>query len=75
MENFTAVVSDFLSSSALIQVKDAAELETALESLLSDKTSRNDYGRRAAAVVKAKQGVLQRSINEISAILRPLPSR
>jgi 3-deoxy-D-manno-octulosonic-acid transferase len=70
MENFAAVVEDFLSAKAVIQIGNAAELETTIEALLRDKSMREEYGRRASSLIKANQGVVQKSVKEIAGILR-----
>lgn len=61
MENFLAVVADFLSAGALVQVKDVAGLERTFSSLLSNPRERESLGRRAGSVVSDKRGVAGRS--------------
>jgi 3-deoxy-D-manno-octulosonic-acid transferase len=70
MENFAAVVEDFLAAKAVIQIGTAAELETTIEALLRDKSMREEYGLRASSLIKANQGVVQKSVNEIAALMR-----
>ena len=61
MENFVAVVDDFVKARAVIQVKDAVGLEAALDSLLSDTSVREYCGRRAGSVVSDNKGVTSKS--------------
>jgi 3-deoxy-D-manno-octulosonic-acid transferase len=70
MENFAAVVEDFLAAKAVIQVGNAAELETTIQALLRDKSMREEYGQRASSLIKANQGVVQKSVKEIAGIVR-----
>jgi 3-deoxy-D-manno-octulosonic-acid transferase len=65
MENFRPVVADFLETGALRQVPDTVGLATALRELLSDPARRADLGARAGAVVRAKSGALQRTVDEL----------
>ncbi|MFC1497826.1 3-deoxy-D-manno-octulosonic acid transferase [Verrucomicrobiota bacterium] len=62
MENFPVVISDFLTANAVIQVQDEEELEENLRSLLADEKLCKDYGLRAQALAKEKQGVVQNSV-------------
>jgi 3-deoxy-D-manno-octulosonic-acid transferase len=64
-ENFRPVMADLLASEALLQVADAAELARAVERLLSDPAERVALGRRAAAAVARRQGVIDRCAAEI----------
>ena len=61
MENFLSVVADFTKVRAVIQVKDVAGLENALNSLLSDVSVREYCGRMAGSVVNDKKGVTSKS--------------
>jgi 3-deoxy-D-manno-octulosonic-acid transferase len=70
MENFLSVVSDFLSAGAMVQVRDAAGLESAVEILLSDGAKREDLGKRAVAVVRDKRGVVRKSAEMIRPLIR-----
>jgi len=69
MENFAAVVDDFLSAKALVQVRDAVELEQAFRSLLSDIWLRESYGRNAATLVNDKRGVARKSAKLVMSIV------
>ena len=65
MENFRPVVADFLETSAIRQVPDAAALAAALRELLADPARRADLGARAGAVVRAKAGAMKRTVDEL----------
>jgi 3-deoxy-D-manno-octulosonic-acid transferase len=69
MENFAAVVEDFLSAKAIVQVKNAEELERSIEALLRDKSMREEYGRKASSLITANQGVVQKSVKEIAELI------
>ncbi|MDD4872812.1 MAG: 3-deoxy-D-manno-octulosonic acid transferase [Kiritimatiellae bacterium] len=72
MENFAAVVTDFLQAGAIIQVKDAGGLEETFRSLLSDSSMRQSFGRRAGSLVNDKRGVAGRSAELILKIIQPV---
>ncbi|MEK7782122.1 MAG: 3-deoxy-D-manno-octulosonic acid transferase [Verrucomicrobiota bacterium] len=65
MQNFADVVSLFLTEQAVVQVKDAAELETALARLLTDSAQREQLGRKGAAVVRQNLGAIDRTVEMI----------
>ena len=60
-ENFAAVIADFRSANALIQVPDASALERAVAQLWADDQAAQAYGRRAEQVVQAKAGAIRAS--------------
>jgi len=62
MENFSAVIGDFLESKAVIQVADKGALEKAISDLLADKNERELIGARARRVVLDKSGALRVSV-------------
>ena len=70
MENFAAVVEDFLAAKAMIQVQDAKGLEESFRSLLSDTSVRDSYGRRAYEVVRDRRGVARKSAEMALKIIR-----
>jgi 3-deoxy-D-manno-octulosonic-acid transferase len=70
MENFSAVVQDFLAADALVQVHDAAGLTAAAEQLLGHPARRAELGRRAAQVVREKAGALSRTLDMILNVRR-----
>ena len=61
-ENFRPVMSDLLAARAIVQVGDAAELETAV---LAACESPDDLGARAAEAVACRCGVVARCVDEI----------
>lgn len=65
MQNFTDVVNQFLAADAVVQVKDAAALETAFARLLNDSGQREELGRRASAVVQQNVGAIDRTVEMI----------
>ncbi len=62
MENFPAVMPAFLANEALVQVADAAALESTLARLSSDESTRAALGARAAQVVESNQGMIQKTV-------------
>jgi len=69
MENFKAVVEDFLAARAIIQVKDVLGLEESFSKLFSDPAARESYGRRAGSVVNDKRGVARKSAELVLRII------
>lgn len=65
MQNFAAIAEGFVAGRGAVQVKDAAELERALDELLLDPTRRAELGRNALAVVKANLGGIERTVDMI----------
>ncbi|MFH0879507.1 MAG: 3-deoxy-D-manno-octulosonic acid transferase [Lentisphaerota bacterium] len=61
MENFPVITADFLKAVALLQVRDARELQTAIASLIEDPARRKDMGRKAVEVIRAKAGAVKAS--------------
>ena len=72
-ENFRPVMSDLLASDAIIQVKDAKELEERIVelfgSLTSGKDSASPLGARAKAAVEKRLGVVAKCVSEIRGAL------
>jgi 3-deoxy-D-manno-octulosonic-acid transferase len=62
MENFPAVMPPFLKENALLQIQTPAELENAVQSLLTDAAERSRLGDRAAKVVEKNRGAIQRTL-------------
>ena len=69
LENFPDVIDDFRGADAIVQVRDVAGLHDAMRRLLSDAGLREQYGRRAGALVEARSGVIERSVKGILAAL------
>ena len=59
-ENFRPVMADLLDAQAIIQVKDADELEREITRLLTDPTARASLAHRATAAVQHRKGTLAR---------------
>ena len=66
-ENFRPVMSDLLASDAIIQVKDAAELEERIVSLFANGDS--GLGARAKVAVGKRLGVVAKCVKEIRSSL------
>jgi 3-deoxy-D-manno-octulosonic-acid transferase len=62
MENFPAVMPEFLKVGAIRQVPDAAAMEETIGQLLADPVERAELGRRAAGVVAGNLGVIERTV-------------
>ena len=78
--SFRGTVQELLGADAGIQVSDAADLSTALESLLGNEHKRLEMGRRAREVVLRSQGVTDRNYELLAPLLekmreRPSPPR
>ncbi len=70
MENFAAVVNDFLAAGALVQVQNAESLKMEMAQLLGQPGRRAELGRNAARVVREKGGALSRTLDVILPIQR-----
>jgi 3-deoxy-D-manno-octulosonic-acid transferase len=71
MENFADVIQDLRRAEAVVQVRDAAGLTAELKRLLRDAAGRDALSERAAALVRARRGVIQRSVEIIARRLPP----
>jgi 3-deoxy-D-manno-octulosonic-acid transferase len=69
MENFAAVMRDFLESKAIIQVRDAAELESAIRDLLREPASGAAMGDRARRTVESRRGSVASTVDLIGSLL------
>jgi len=72
MENFTAVIGDFIESRAIIQATDKNALEKAIGGLLADKDERVLMGERARRVVNEKAGAVRKSAGLFLNIIQPI---
>jgi 3-deoxy-D-manno-octulosonic-acid transferase len=70
VENFVAIVSDFLEAHAIIQVNDAKELEVTIAELLSDSKQREKLGISAKNLVSNKMGSIEKTVKKIMAYLK-----
>lgn len=65
MQNFAPIVKSLLAHGGAVQVKDAGELESKLEWLLSDAAARAQIGNRAVLAVRENQGAIGRTVEMI----------
>ena len=68
-ENFRPVMSDLLASDAIIQVKDAKELEEKIGECLEGLGGSEGLGARAKAAVEKRLGVVAKCVAEIRGAL------
>ncbi len=72
MENFQTILKTFLDKDGILQVRNAAELETTLRLLLADNSRRQELGRRAQLIVQENQGAANRAAAMIAPHLQKL---
>jgi 3-deoxy-D-manno-octulosonic-acid transferase len=65
MQNFADAVHSFTAQDAAVQVRNAAELESALAQLLADPARREQLGRNAVKVVRENLGAVERTVDMI----------
>jgi 3-deoxy-D-manno-octulosonic-acid transferase len=65
MENFAAITSAFLREEGALQVRNATELEAAIDALLRDAGWRERMGRNALRVVRENEGAIDRTVEMI----------
>jgi len=65
MENFAALVSQFLAVRGATQIRNESELISAAESLLADPALRQQQVERAAAVLRPHEGATRRTLDRI----------
>jgi 3-deoxy-D-manno-octulosonic-acid transferase len=65
MQNFAVIADAFLRRGAAVQVRDAAELERALDGLLGDAARRRAIGQNALEVVRENRGAIDRTADLI----------
>jgi 3-deoxy-D-manno-octulosonic-acid transferase len=70
MQNFADITRLFLERQAVVQVKDATELEGVLGDLLANPARREQLGQRAREVVVENLGAIERTIEMIVPHLR-----
>ena len=70
--NFRSVVAEFKAADAMVEVPTGADLEKAVEGLLSDGAARNRYGTRARRVVERNRGAFVRTLDRLVTLL-PAP--
>jgi 3-deoxy-D-manno-octulosonic-acid transferase len=69
MFNFEEITRQLIDSGALLQVRDARELEHALLRLFNDPELRDRMGRAGRALVKGGQGALEHTLELVSTVL------
>jgi 3-deoxy-D-manno-octulosonic-acid transferase len=65
MQNFAEVVRFFLAGDGAMQVRNEAELESAIRALLADENRRVELGRNAKKVVQENLGAMERTVDMI----------
>ncbi|MFA7172992.1 MAG: 3-deoxy-D-manno-octulosonic acid transferase [Kiritimatiellia bacterium] len=70
IENFRAVMSDLLEAHGVIQIAAEEMLLEQVELLLGDEQARRALGIRAAAVVTARKGVVERCAKQMLEIVK-----
>jgi len=65
MQNFAPIADAFVKNKGAVQVRDAAELEKAIASLLADPNQRNELGKNALQVVRENQGAITRTVDMV----------
>lgn len=65
MENFRAIVAQWLAHDAAIQVADAAALETRIAGLLRNPAMRASLAARAREIVSAHEGATERTARQV----------
>jgi 3-deoxy-D-manno-octulosonic-acid transferase len=70
MQNFQDITRLFLANEAVVQVKDATELEHSISDLLANPSRREQLGQRARAVVTENLGAVERTVEMIVPHLR-----
>jgi 3-deoxy-D-manno-octulosonic-acid transferase len=65
MENFPAIMEDFLAENAVIQVKDLQGLRRSVDDLLCDPAKRQVIGQAARRVVEQKSGSLSAFLDRV----------
>lgn len=63
MENFRAIMEDFLAADAIRQVATLQDLRRAVDDLLANRDKREALGLRAAGVIQARKGALPRTLD------------
>lgn len=69
MQNFEAIAKSFVANRGAMQVKDAAQLETAIATLLADRDQANALGLNALKVVRENLGAIEKTVEMIAKTL------
>src|SRR5262249_52712955 len=65
MQNFEAIAKTFVEHNGAIQVRDAAELETAFVQLLGNEAKAAELGKNARHIVRENSGGIERTVDMI----------
>lgn len=65
MENFQAIMDEFVRQDAVLQIENSQELEQAIRGLLADPVKRDSMGQRARDVVQHNQGAVEKTTRMI----------
>ena len=71
MENFKAVMEDFLQAGAVAQIKNLQDLRRTMDDLIADESRRKKMCEAAARVVAEKSGAISRTLDLLDPILVP----
>lgn len=71
LENFPVAAAEFQSARAFVQVQDSETLADGVKAWLEDEGLRREYGARAQALVRSRQGALQQTLEALDALLAP----
>jgi len=71
MQNFAEIADAFVGGGAAVQVRSAAELETAMPSLLTDERKRTALGAAARSIVEANRGAREKTLAAVNDVLPP----
>jgi 3-deoxy-D-manno-octulosonic-acid transferase len=69
MQNFAVIAEAFIRADGALRVKNADELQQALESLLANPARRAEVGQNAFKVVRENHGAIDRTVDMIVAQL------
>ncbi|MDP6524945.1 MAG: glycosyltransferase N-terminal domain-containing protein [Kiritimatiellia bacterium] len=69
MENFEAVMSDFLENNAVVQVADARGLCDALAGLFQNDQERDELGRRAQELSESRRGAISATVSSFLSMI------
>jgi 3-deoxy-D-manno-octulosonic-acid transferase len=65
MDNFETIMTEFLEADAVIQIKDAAELDHIMRHYLTDPKACAEMGARAKRLVDSKRGSVEKVCQKI----------
>jgi 3-deoxy-D-manno-octulosonic-acid transferase len=65
MQNFESIAKMFVEQNGAIQVRDAGELESALDQVLADPGRASELGQNARRIVRENSGGIERTVDMI----------